>query len=396
MASLQFLCFVLPCPNTPQYIELYLINFVFSSDQIYHKETFSIHLLCNEINTCIYFQMMNSNPWNVGSIDEFSYFNCPECTFHTKEKTNFQDHAENNHPLSSVLFCKPTKVTTFSNRNQFDELNQFKNNDQKCKELVLKHKLPDNIQVSMPAVDKSKGNLNNVSIIEKGQKLQNLSKETHILKKRIAPQKEIVIHETKPLQKEEKAKNTIDIFGTSKTILCEDQKFEMAKSISCIEKNTKCDIVKESENNQTIEKADNGRISKYEGNICKIEILNDKVNDQYIQKEYYKIGQTIDSSINSSIMCESIDPLEIENVESVSTDRNKVADSYKHFAENQRNIGELETVIIEELADISEISGPNLNKNETQTVIIEELTDISETSESNLNSVSHITTNAHC
>ena len=71
--------------------------------------------------------MMNSNPWNVGSIDDFSYFNCPECTFHTKEKTNFQDHAENNHPLSSVLFCKPTKVTTFSNRNQFDELNQFKN-----------------------------------------------------------------------------------------------------------------------------------------------------------------------------------------------------------------------------------------------------------------------------
>ena len=107
--------------------------------------------------------MMNSNPWNVGSIDEFSYFNCPECTFHAKEKTNFQDHAENNHPLSSVLFCKPTKVRTLNNGNQFDEWRQFKNNDQKCKELVLKHKLPDNIQVSMTAVDKSKGNLNNVS-----------------------------------------------------------------------------------------------------------------------------------------------------------------------------------------------------------------------------------------
>ena len=171
----------------------------------------------------------------------------------------------------------------------------------------------------------------------------------------------------------------------------------MAKSISCIEKKAKYDIVKENVHNQTIEKAtlssNNGKISKYEGNICKIEILNDKVNDKYIQKEYYKIGQAIDSSINSSIMCESIDPLEIENVESVSTDRNKVADSYKHFVENQRNIGELETVIIEELADISEISGPNLNKNETQTVIIEELTDISEMSGPNSNSVSNITTN---
>ena len=388
--------------------------------------------------------MMNSNPWNVASIDEFSYFNCPECTFHSKGKIDFQDHAENNHPLSSVLFCKPTKVRIFSNGNQFDEWRQFKNNDQKCKKLVLKHKLPDNIQVSMTAVDKSKGNLNNVSRavgrsenpgmrvsfgghdlpplvgigltvlpksggsrappappgttglvsnIEKGQKVQNLSKETHILKKRIAPQKEIVIHATKPPQKEEKAKNTSEIFGTSKAILCEDQKFEMAKSISCVEKKTKYDIVKESENNQIIEKADDGRISKYKGNICKIEILNDKVNDKYIQKEHYKIGHTIDSSMNSSIMCESIDPLEIENVESVSTDRNKAADSYKHFVENQRNIGELETVIIEELADISEISGPNLNKNETQTVIIEDLTDISEMSGPNLNSVPNITTN---
>ena len=69
------------------------------------------------------------------------------------------------------------------------------------------------------------------------------------------------------------------------------------------------------------------------------------------------------------------------------------ADSYKHFVENQRNIGELETVIIEELADISEISGPNLKKNETQTDIIEELADISEMSGPNPNSVSIITTN---
>ena len=71
------------------------------------------------------------------------------------------------------------------------------------------------------------------------------------------------------------------------------------------------------------------------------------------------------------------------------------ADSYKHFVENQRNgfIGELETVIIGELADISEISRPILNKNETQTVIIEELTDISEMYGPNLNSVSNTTIN---
>ena len=94
----------------------------------------------------------------------------------------------------------------------------------------------------------------------------------------------------------------------------------MAKPISCIEKKKKCDIVKESENNRIIEKLSNGRISKYKGNICKIEILKDKVNDKYIQKEHYKIGRTIDSSINSSIICESIDPLKIENVESFAVE----------------------------------------------------------------------------
>ena len=76
--------------------------------------------------------MMNFNPWNVASIDEFLYLHCPECTFLVKEKTSFQDHARRNHPLSAVLFSK--EVITFLN-----ELNQLKHlsNDQKSKELML-------------------------------------------------------------------------------------------------------------------------------------------------------------------------------------------------------------------------------------------------------------------
>ena len=65
---------------------------------------------------------MNSNPWNVGSIDEFSYLNCPECTFHSKEKTSFENHATRNHPLSSVLFGKATKVIMFSSVNEITQL----------------------------------------------------------------------------------------------------------------------------------------------------------------------------------------------------------------------------------------------------------------------------------
>ena len=92
---------------------------------------------------------MNLNPWNVASIEEFSYLNCPECDFHTKEKKNFQDHATKNHPLSAVLFSK--EVISFLN-----ELNQLKHlsNDQKCKELELKHRLPDNDNIEKRQVQK--------------------------------------------------------------------------------------------------------------------------------------------------------------------------------------------------------------------------------------------------
>ena len=118
---------------------------------------------------------MNSNPWNVGSIDEFSYFNCPECTFHTKEDKNFRDHATRNHPLSYVLFSKNNKVVTFSCRNDLNQLKQMGS------ELMSKYNLPEKLQVSMSKVNKSKRFLDNE------QQLQNVPEETkymsHILKK---------------------------------------------------------------------------------------------------------------------------------------------------------------------------------------------------------------------
>ena len=96
--------------------------------------------------------MMNSNPWNVESVDKFSYFNCPECTFHSKGEAYFQDHATRNHPLSSVLFCKGSKANKSSNRNELNQLKHL-NIDEKCKELVLKHKIPENMQVPMSKID---------------------------------------------------------------------------------------------------------------------------------------------------------------------------------------------------------------------------------------------------
>ena len=52
---------------------------------------------------------METNPWQVECVEAFSHFICPECSFITQEITFFKDHAEEKHPLSSVLFG--TKVT---------------------------------------------------------------------------------------------------------------------------------------------------------------------------------------------------------------------------------------------------------------------------------------------
>ena len=47
---------------------------------------------------------MDKNPWQVENIEEFSYFNCPECVFRSKEENFFEAHAVENHPLSLTFF----------------------------------------------------------------------------------------------------------------------------------------------------------------------------------------------------------------------------------------------------------------------------------------------------
>ena len=50
---------------------------------------------------------MNSfNPWEVDSLEAFSYLKCPECTYDTKNENNFKDHALETHPLSFEFFGK--------------------------------------------------------------------------------------------------------------------------------------------------------------------------------------------------------------------------------------------------------------------------------------------------
>ena len=44
------------------------------------------------------------NPWQVESLDAFSFFCCPECVYRAKEPNSFQVHALQNHPQSATLF----------------------------------------------------------------------------------------------------------------------------------------------------------------------------------------------------------------------------------------------------------------------------------------------------
>ena len=53
---------------------------------------------------------MNINPWLVDSIKAFLFFNCPECTFRTKEENLFAYHAAKNHALSTAFFDKQIEL----------------------------------------------------------------------------------------------------------------------------------------------------------------------------------------------------------------------------------------------------------------------------------------------
>ena len=66
---------------------------------------------------------MDINPWQVESIQDFSFLKCPECTFDTKEEDTFQDHATENHPLSFALFKKTLKDECFEHLYTIEEHN---------------------------------------------------------------------------------------------------------------------------------------------------------------------------------------------------------------------------------------------------------------------------------
>ena len=46
------------------------------------------------------------NPWNVGNLDEFLYFCCPECDLRDQSKAQFLQHALEQHPKAKEFLIK--------------------------------------------------------------------------------------------------------------------------------------------------------------------------------------------------------------------------------------------------------------------------------------------------
>lgn len=64
------------------------------------------HLVC--IISFLFSDM--ANPWEVESLQDFSFLCCPECSFKSKEACDFENHALHKHPRAVCFFEKQLEV----------------------------------------------------------------------------------------------------------------------------------------------------------------------------------------------------------------------------------------------------------------------------------------------
>ena len=50
-------------------------------------------------------ELKQENPWNVSNIQEFLYYNCPECDTKERDSEVFIQHALDNHEMSKSWIC---------------------------------------------------------------------------------------------------------------------------------------------------------------------------------------------------------------------------------------------------------------------------------------------------
>ena len=59
------------------------------------------------------------NPWQVDSLQAFTYLCCPECVYRSQEETSFQAHALQNHPNSLVFYSNKVTIKEEKIENEF-------------------------------------------------------------------------------------------------------------------------------------------------------------------------------------------------------------------------------------------------------------------------------------
>ena len=62
---------------------------------------FCNHNALQDHNKLLHHAITNENPWNIESLYDLQYFNCPSCTYKNNLKQEFIDHAYHFHPESS-------------------------------------------------------------------------------------------------------------------------------------------------------------------------------------------------------------------------------------------------------------------------------------------------------
>ena len=110
---------------------------------------------------------METNPWQVDSIDAFICFKCPECQFYSQKDDFFQNHALENHPLSIVLFERSEEIISI----KVEEDDNYQNDYHNC---VGLSKQPNSIKNSYPSKEEEinkinendNGNVNEISVCE--------------------------------------------------------------------------------------------------------------------------------------------------------------------------------------------------------------------------------------
>ena len=60
---------------------------------------------------------LHQNPWQVESLDDFTFICCPECTFKSKTESSFQNHALDNHPQCLAFFSENLESHGLDNEN---------------------------------------------------------------------------------------------------------------------------------------------------------------------------------------------------------------------------------------------------------------------------------------